>query len=148
MTLATLTASFWGKVRITPGCWEWTAARNQAGRGILNPRLCRKNGLSPLAYRISWLIHFGPIPSGLHVLHSCDNPGCVNPNHLFLGSPLDNTLDMMRKRRGGKSKLSEDQVRMIRGDQRPRRVIAKEYGVSLNQVQKIKSGYSWSWIDE
>lgn len=139
---------FWEKVKITPGCWEWTASKNQAGRGIYNPRRAKKLGISPLAYRVSWRIHYGELPEGLWVLHTCDNPTCVNPQHLFLGTSKDNTLDMLKKDRSGKSKLTPVQVLSIRSDERPRRVIAKEYGITLNMVKKIKSQHSWSWLHD
>lgn len=139
---------FWEKVKITPGCWEWLASKNQARRGIYNPRGAKKLGVSSLAYRVSWIIHYGELPEGSQVLHSCDNPTCVNPQHLFLGTSKDNTLDMLKKGRGGKSKLTSVQVISIRSDERPRRVIAKEYGITLNMVQKIKAKHSWSWLHD
>lgn len=142
--------SFWDKVGIKglDDCWEWTAARSLRGRPIYSPRLCKSLGISYLSYRVAWELTRGPIPEGLSVLHRCDNPLCCNPTHLFLGNQLSNTLDMLKKGRSGKAKLEERQVREIKVDERPRRIIAKEYGVTLNTVQKIKSGHSWRhlWI--
>lgn len=142
--------SFWSKVDVKgeDDCWEWTAARNQRGRPVFQPRTCQKLGISYSAYRISWILFKGEIPEGQWVLHTCDNPACINPKHLFLGTAKQNTRDMFGKGRSGKSKLVPSQVLKIRDDPRPRRIIAKEYGVTLNMVQKIKSGHSWRhlWI--
>lgn len=90
---------FWAKVtKAGPDdCWKWTASTNKKGYGQISAG-CR--GLRPLAlHRVSWEMHCGPIPGGLFVLHSCDNPPCVNPKHLFLGTDEDNKEDMLRKDR-------------------------------------------------
>jgi hypothetical protein len=72
------------------GCWPWTGKIATNGYGYLD---------NMLAHRASWLIHHGPIPEGLQVLHHCDNPRCVNPDHLWLGTQADNVADMMAKGR-------------------------------------------------
>lgn len=76
------------------GCWLWVGSVGKLGYGIVDV-----NGKHANAHRISWELHRGPIPAGLCVLHQCDVPGCVNPDHLFLGSLRDNTQDMLRKGR-------------------------------------------------
>lgn len=141
-----LIRSFWDKVQITDTCWIWTGSKNSRGRGVFHPSACKKLGISYLAYRVSWIIHYGAIPTGKQVCHTCDNPSCVNPEHLFLGSAKDNTLDMLKKGRSGKTKLVAEQVLLIREDPRPRRVIAKEFNVTLNMIQKIKSKRSWKHL--
>lgn len=95
-TVALLAARFWDKVAIDRGCWLWTAgtrhgygAISEGGRG--SPMI--------MAHRFSWEFHFGPIPDGLGVLHKCDNPPCVNPAHLFLGTQGDNMRDKAVKGR-------------------------------------------------
>lgn len=76
------------------GCQIWTAATSMKGYGQFN-----KGGKDYLAHRASWTISHGPIPAGLWVLHRCDTPPCINPDHLFLGTAADNTADMIRKGR-------------------------------------------------
>jgi hypothetical protein len=78
-------------------CWEWQGYLNESGYGFT--RIGGRGGKAWLAHRLSWEIHNGQIPDGLHVLHKCDNPKCVNPNHLFLGTNLDNILDRVKKGR-------------------------------------------------
>jgi len=75
-------------------CWEWTGGRNREGYGVLSVGRDRE-----YAHRFSYRIHKGEIPDGLIVMHSCDNPGCVNPLHLSAGTPKDNTHDSMKKGR-------------------------------------------------
>lgn len=79
------------------GCWEWRGKKNDSGYGLINaPRLALE---SPRVHRLMWAMHNGPIPEGAVVRHRCDNPPCVNPNHLEIGSHLDNMEDMKTRGR-------------------------------------------------
>jgi hypothetical protein len=88
---------FWAKIdrRAADECWPWTGARSRQGYGKL-----RVGTLTPDAHRLSYEFFYGPIPVGLHVLHTCDNPPCVNPAHLWLGTVADNMQDRNKKGRG------------------------------------------------
>ena len=94
---------FWRHVKPTNAddCWEWLSYKNPSGYG--QTKIGGRNGKHILAHRLSWVVHFGEIPNDLHVCHKCDNPSCVNPKHLFLGTNLDNIKDRMAK---GRSKAT------------------------------------------
>lgn len=86
---------------VTEGCWLWLGAKNANGYGVLH--VGGRAGRAFLAHRLTWEAHKGPIPDGQFALHHCDNPPCVNPAHLFLGSQADNCADMKAKGRGDTS---------------------------------------------
>lgn len=134
------------------GCREWTGPRFAHGYG----KFGGGSGLSNYAHRASWEIHNGPIPRGMFVLHKCDNRVCVNPEHLFLGTQMDNMADMRRKGRAAcvgpagerarSAKLTERQVRDIRSDYRSGSVIAAEYGVQRSAINKVRRGDTWRHV--
>jgi hypothetical protein len=78
-------------------CWPWMAYRNESNYG--QTRIGGRGSKAVLAHRLSWIVHFGEIPVGMHILHKCDNPPCCNPNHLFMGTNYDNILDRVKKGR-------------------------------------------------
>jgi hypothetical protein len=99
---------FWQRVAKGDGCWEWTGKRDKNGYGRVylgGGREARREGF---AHRVSYTIHFGPIPDGLDVLHHCDAPRCVRPDHFFLGTQTDNMRDMDAKgRRAPRARATE-----------------------------------------
>jgi hypothetical protein len=140
---------FWDKVRIGDGCWEWTAHAHISGYGIF--RVGRK---LEKASRFSWSLANGPIPRGMLVLHRCDNPSCVRPGHLFLGTHQDNADDKMAKGRhvvvrGEKhheAKLSSNDVLEIRrrhGLGETQTKLGREFGVTQAMVSEIVLRKSW-----
>ena len=93
MSKVTIRDRFFAKVEKTESCWIWTGSQLRGyGQFWLGGKL-------HIAHRVSWVLHVGPIPFGLHALHKCDNPSCVNPEHLFLGTAKTNVHDMMDKGR-------------------------------------------------
>lgn len=150
---------FWSKVVTSPGCWIWVAGRNRRGYGLFGAGT-RMNPMSLLASRASWMLARGPIPAGLYVCHHCDNPPCVRPDHLFLGTQSDNMLDAYSKGRkrgftqrrqtgeeNHRAKLTADTVRTIREARLPARVLAQQLGVSKQAVQDVRSGRTWRHVD-
>jgi hypothetical protein len=141
--------SFWNRVLVGDGCWEWTGGTVQFGYGKL-----MINGKRHAAHRISWQMKYGPISNDICVLHRCDNPACVRPSHLFLGTKADNAQDCARKGRMNHirgvrhpwSKLTEDQVREIRNSTGPLRDAATKYGVSRSAISLIRRGDNWAHL--
>lgn len=127
------------------GCWDWDGCKAN-GYGVF-----RLRGKHYKAHRASWVIANGDIPKGIFVLHKCDNPPCSNPEHLFLGTAVDNSRDKLRKnRRTGGEKLSEEQVKEIRnllkmGVTGVR--IQKDYSISETTVTNIKLNRTWKDIN-
>lgn len=98
------------------------------------------------AHRVAYVEAFGPIPDGLAVCHRCDNPPCIEPSHLFLGTSQENTADCLAKGRHAFGKLTHAQVREIRTDARPHAEVAREYRVSVTTVRRLRSGRSWRFV--
>src|SRR5215831_69343 len=144
--MLSLEVRFWPKVQKSDGCWLWTAAKQRTGYGKISAGGAGAGLL--LAHRVAWELANGPIPPGLCVLHHCDNPPCVNPIHLWLGTIKDNGLDMSRKGRGVLQKHPE---RAARGKQNgaythPEKVLRGERvgrsKLTAEQVKEIRSKYS------
>ena len=148
MSTDTIGVRFWDKVEKTDTCWLWTAGKDPNGYGRFG--IDRK---ARLAHRVAYEMLVGPIPKGLYCCHTCDNPSCVNPEHLFIGTQKDNMKDMAKKLRGchgtksPNTKLTEGDVVAIREDPRSNRVIGRDYGVSNGTVGCIKRRVSWSHIE-
>ncbi len=151
-----LEARFWPKVHKTDGCWLWTGATLQ-GYGKIGAGGHKGRPLS--AHRVSYEIHYGPIPEGMHVCHRCDNPSCVRPDHLFIGTPADNIADMFSKGRNpprdnkgvrnGSAKLTAEKVVEIRRDRAAGvllKDLARKHGVSLTTISGAARGRNWQHI--
>ncbi len=146
---------FWEKVDIDPnGCWTWTAQKAK-NKGRFNYGYLAVKGRPTLAHRISWSIHFGEPASGLCVLHKCDNPSCVRPDHLFLGSMRDNMIDRDVKGRGCRgekhvwAKLDQTMVKKIRemyASGKTSTKISHEIGVDAGTICNIVKRRSWRWL--
>ena len=145
---------FWSRVDKSGGasaCWEWMAARHYKGYGETTVGVRKKDK----AHRVSWTLERGPIPDGMHVLHRCDNPPCVNPEHLFLGTNADNINDAIAKgRRAVRERHPRTKITQAQADEIRRRydpgakmfttTLAREYGLSSRQVSGIIRFESWA----
>lgn len=126
-------------------CWIWIGSKTSNGYGKISAY--RRLDMS---HRVSWRLHFEPIPPGMNVLHSCDNPACLRPDHLFLGTTLDNVRDRIQKNRTvkGSAKLTEEAVREIRDKYRSTKVsmaqLGKQYGVSPATICLAITRQTWN----
>ena len=136
--------------RSKTGCWLVTSHRPRGGGYI---PICR-DGVIRYLHRVMYEQAAGLIPSGMNVLHKCDLPECINPSHLFLGTQADNVRDMTRKGRHGdvtgeknpSAKLTAEQVREIRRDNRTLMPIAEKYNVTMATISDVKRRETWSTI--
>lgn len=156
--MSSRSSRFWslvGKAAEPNGCWEWLLYKTQKGYGQY-----QWDGRLELTHRLAWILERGPIPIGMQVCHKCDNPSCVRPGHLFLGTAKDNTADMIKKGRSyfpgptnpatgknhgrGSAKLTADQVREIRAIRDVQyKEIAKQYNVHPSQISRIMNNLKW-----
>jgi HNH endonuclease len=149
----TLEERFWAKVDKSDGCWNWNGCLNEHGYGLFGI-----NNRSKLAHRIAYKITIKD-PDNLCVLHKCDNPKCVNPAHLFLGTKKENTQDMLKKGRDYKpvgersttSKLTISDVVLIRQllSKRARgdvKRVAEKFKISKRHAYGIAAGETWSHL--
>jgi len=142
---------FWRQVQLGGNCWVFTGKISPDGYGVF---YSKKNGqVTWRAHRFSWMIHNGAIPDGMHVCHTCDNPWCVNPDHLWLGTAHDNALDRESKGRGAtvgarnaNAKLTEAQVIEILRSDGTTLALGEKYGVHPTAISNIRSGKRWKNI--
>lgn len=146
----------WGKRRkpfsqyyvvdASTGCWNWSRHVTIDGYGLTTLA-----GKTIRATRLVWMIHRGTIPDGLWILHACDNPKCVNPDHLFAGTPTNNMRDCAAKGRAGvgikhaSAKLSPSKVTEIRAllGSLSLRSLGKRFGVNESTIRQIRDGETW-----
>jgi hypothetical protein len=132
---------FWRMVNKTGTCWIWSGHANNKGYGEFNAG----NHVIEYTHRFSWILRFGSIPEGQHVLHRCDTPLCVNPEHLFLGTHGDNMKDMARKGRSGRLKISAEDARVIIESRLSSRELAARFNLSMGYVWALKNRKATSW---
>jgi len=133
------------------GCWEWTGSKGKNGYGrVWDGKQTR------FAHRVVYELELGPIPSGMDVLHRCDNPPCVRLSHLFLGNDRDNMLDASDKGRISRgtrhnSHLTEDDVRALRATVKNCEAsisgAARAYGISQSTASLIVNRKTWRWVE-
>jgi hypothetical protein len=136
-------------------CWDWNGKRNPKGYGII-----KVNNKEWYAHRVSFELHNGPIPEGLFACHKCDRPCCINPHHLFAGSSMDNTTDMIAKGRHViKAQKGEEKYNSLLNDDLVRHIrqcrllgetcisIATRLGVNSRTISNAAIGTSWSHIE-
>ena len=127
-------------------CWNWKASKKTSGYGQINwgDKPYRTN-------RISYIIFNGLIPYNQIVRHTCDNPSCVNPKHLILGTNYDNLIDMVKRNRQGSQKLNEKEVIEIKKELKNLypgiyKNLAEKYNISESTIYYIKANKVWRWI--
>lgn len=159
---------FWAYVKKTDGCWEWIGARTVEGYGNLLWR-----GSYSKAHRVALALDGRPLPPGMCALHKCDNPPCVRPDHLYVGTKQQNAIDRETRGRGvhlrgdahparrdkgsragtrnGRSKLNEAKVREIRERRKAgesAKVLGSEYGVSTTVIYHIEQRKLWAEVGD
>ena len=140
---------FWIRVDKQDGkCWVWKGSCDKFGYGWI----AYAKHHTTRAHRVSWELHNGPIPIGNWVLHKCDNTSCVNPHHLYLGTPKENAQDRMRKNRSPvgeqhpNSKLYREAIFDIRKSPESTSVLARKWGVNRATISRIRNKISWGWL--
>ena len=151
---------FWSKVAITAQedkCWNWTAGKRRRGYGRFTLTVSTNKDEGFVATRVAYFIEQGVDPSDKCILHSCDNPSCVNPKHLSMGTNKDNTQDMLKKGRHttpvgskhGRSKLVESDVykiRQLHADGISQKDISLLYNVDTSAISNIIRRRNWGWL--
>lgn len=150
--------AFWNKVEKTEGCWLWKGGKNGNKANGINYGLIKipKTRKNITAHRLSYILHNGEITSEQWVLHKCDNPICVNPDHLFLGDAKSNVHDMISKGRrvigdqkgelNGRSIMTQESVnemRKLKGTM-PISALCARYGISKSQAHRILTNQQWA----
>ena len=141
---------FWAAVRRTDFCWFWRGAVNKCGYGLFG---ASRSGTA-LAHRWAWELTRGPIPKGMSLCHTCDNPRCVNPNHLYVGTHAQNMRDKaIRGRhnapigeRNRAARMTAADIVCIRTSVLPAPILADRYGVSRQAIHAILDRRTWKHV--
>ncbi len=148
---------FWSKVNKSANCWNWKPSTGTRGYGIFR-KVHDRTRYFIRAHRAAFMLNYDTaIPEGYYICHKCDNPTCARPNHLFMGLPKDNSLDMVAKKRSvrklgsqhGRSKLMENDIVIIRtristGENSSS--ISKDFPVSARMIRRIREGRNWKHV--
>jgi hypothetical protein len=126
------------RIKKTPSCWIWIGLLSPQGYGRIKIRQKQK-----VASRLSWEIHYGEIPKGMIICHKCDNPACVNPEHLFIGRHKDNTHDMIRKKRKH-SNIGENNPMVILNEEKVKEI--RKLHQSGKKIKEIAEGYNLKYF--
>ena len=131
----------------TGDCWNWNRSISKFGYG-----LTKINGRTITIHRLAYIEVNGTIPDGMSVLHHCDNKRCFNPDHLFIGTLLDNMRDMCEKgrqargERHGRAKLNAEAINFIRNSKHRHVFLSKKFGVSATAIMKVRAGTRWQHV--
>lgn len=138
------------------GCWIWTGFVDKSGYGVVNSERMSGKRIPARAHRVIYKLLVGPIPAGKLLMHSCDNPPCVNPQHLTPGTDAENLADMVRKGRSARgskhwgAKLNEAQVMEARRKYATGKytlaMLAAEYGLTVTPVSQLIRGVTWKHL--
>jgi hypothetical protein len=147
------------QINADTGCWDWTGSRNNQ-YGNIFIRWENGRGVMQQAHRASYELLFGEIPDGLVVCHKCDNPKCIRPDHLFVGTPQDNMDDMVAKGRGGSTRGSKNHLaklneldipvirRMCKDKKLTQQQIGDHFGVTRAAIKAIHLRVTWKHLPE
>ena len=148
MTHEKMTHKLMSKVKKTDSCWIWTGSKSDSGYGWITI-----NHRRYLVHRLSYMLHIGEIPPKALICHTCDNPLCVNPDHLYVGSNMTNTEDKLKRNRLGKmgqKHLTPDTVRAIRyrhAEGETVCALADEYSISPRMIRYICAKHAWRDVE-
>ena len=134
------------------GCWVWLGATYRSGHGQMT---FKRQHLA--VHRAAWMVYIGNIPIGKHVLHRCNVASCINPDHLYIGTDLENARDRIKSgtqhipprligENHNQAILDDNKVRMIRSSSRTRKQLAVEFGVSIQTIHAVKSRRLWKHV--
>jgi len=151
-THGTTTERFWRYVSKGESCWLWTGTKDKDGYGMLSGKKPDGKRTQLRPHRISYELHIGEIPCGVFVLHKCNNPACVNPEHLYSGTHNENMKDRIDAghysvgEKHPNAKITESIAREILASKQPAKIMAEKFGISESQIKNIRRGEQWKHL--